>query len=49
MAVTKLFPNLFMFRLGAVNAYLIDDPRDGLILVDTGYSESSAEILEGLL
>jgi glyoxylase-like metal-dependent hydrolase (beta-lactamase superfamily II) len=45
MALKQILPSLYRVPLRGVNAFLIDDAEDGLILVDTGTPKAPERIL----
>jgi glyoxylase-like metal-dependent hydrolase (beta-lactamase superfamily II) len=48
MALKQILPSLYRVPLRGVNAFLIDDAEDGLILVDTGTPKAPERILTAL-
>lgn len=48
MALEQILPSLYRVPLRGVNAFIIDDGEDGLILVDTGTSDAPSRILNAL-
>ena len=48
MALKQILPSLYRVPLRGVNAFLIDDTEDGLILVDTGTPKAPERILTAL-
>ena len=47
MPAKQILPGLYSIAIGAVNAFFIDDPAGG-ILIDTGFPDKQAVILEAL-
>ena len=47
MPAKQILPGLYSIAIGAVNAFFLDDPAGG-ILIDTGFPDKQAVILEAL-
>lgn len=48
MAVDQILPSLYRVPLRGVNAFVVDDAEDGLILVDTGTPSAPGKVLDAL-
>lgn len=48
MSSRKIIPGLHQIRLPGVNAFLLDGGSDGLVLIDTGTTEGTAQILRAI-